>query len=216
MLTAPNRVHSELRKVQARIRGHPSFNTTAPSQLASQLALPSTTTCLRIRGAPTDGRPTSAVTIVRSLPLLQGVAAAAPTYGSSYNAGHSLVALFREPFRSAIIYTPNPSGATYSYSARVYDTAAGAINYTQSISANATEDIAPLHWLCTTGSVYGPTAPHGDRLFCGVAPNAPGRWTFVDLNATISVSQTNIVAGDFVDIQRWDQDGPIDLPPISF
>jgi len=162
----------------------------SPSQLATAICIPGSCSNLRLKTSPMESEATGALNL-HYLPTL-----AQPATNGDYTlmkTGMTFMALFRDPLRAAIIFTPNTVAYTYTGNFANGTT----IATTQTIKNQAAGEeieIAPIFF---TGAG---SAPHGTHLFVGSDSNSDHNWIWLDSAAggvkgsTFTVTQSTAAA----------------------
>jgi hypothetical protein len=157
------------------------------TKFASAIANPVQARGFRFRDTYTT-EPTAALTLHNVQPVNQS-GGNAGTY-ASVPSGTFFAYLFRDPFRSAVLFVANPGGKTYTYSAVFYNQNTKTNSSSFPILAGAGET-CQINVNYFTDALIGNTGylyPHGNTLFTGVANSIGFVW--MDLNAIITFGQS--------------------------
>jgi hypothetical protein len=161
-----------------------STSNSVSKSIAAAICIPGSCPNLRIKSSPGDSHPTAAVSLHNV--TTQKQPSSTGTYPITMPVGTSFVALFRDPFRSAIVYQPNPTSANYTY-VGYFRTPANVLNgyYTTIGTSNTSvqELINPIYFKATSSFT-----PHGVYLYPGFADGTAFFW--VDYNATVTIVQS--------------------------
>lgn len=183
--------------------------TVAAKKLALALCLPGCCPNLRIKADAAESQPTSATNLHRYTSVIQP--SVKGTYAANLPTGKSYVALFRDPLRSYILFTPNPTSATYTYTAN-FHTLTNTITSTLSFAGTTSDqiDLDPVYLSATSAF-----RPHGDYLFCGLVDGRAYIWVDYLATVTITRSATTGAADESIQIRRWEGDDLL-LPALPF
>lgn len=166
----------------------PMGGTALAQRIAAAICLPGTCPNLRVKSSLFDSVP-SAVDSLHSLYTIKQ-----PTNLQTYPSmpiGNTFAALFKDPLRSSIVFTPNPNTAgtpvTYSYVASFRNGTNTNAFYTPAStnSTGVTQSLEPLYFIST-----GVWSPHGNRLYPGLAGNGY-YYVWVDYTATVTIVQSS-------------------------
>lgn len=166
------------------------------NKIAYGICIPGAVPNLRVKPTVGDSRPTGVVAL-HSL-TTQKQPNNAGTY-VSMPIGTTFCALFRDPFRAMIVFTPNTVGATYTYVGQ-FRTSTNVLNpYFVSGNIAQAEEI-PLNMVYLKAS--SAFAPHGTYLFPGSFDD--DRYVWLDYGATITVVQSVADTGGRLSVFTWD------------
>jgi hypothetical protein len=156
------------------------------------MCLPGTCPNLRIKGSVAC-EPSAAVSL-HDIDIVEH-----PSIAGSYpnmTVGVDFLALFRDPFRNTVRFTPNPTAITYSYSAW-FPIAGYSASTVSPTTGQGPSPIDPLYWYSNNNY-----SPHGYFLYPGLTQSHSYVW--LDFLATLTVVQSSADIYATCKIYKWD------------
>jgi hypothetical protein len=176
--------------------GKKSRGSSLSNKIAYGICIPGSVPNLRMKPTVGDSRPTGVVALHSLTTQKQ------PTNAGTYNSmpiGTSFCALFRDPFRAMIVFTPNTAAAQYTYVGQ-FRTSVNVLNPYFVFANIAQAEEVPLNMVYLKASTA--FAPHGSYLFPGSFDD--DRYVWLDLGASITVVQSVADTGGRLSLFAWD------------
>lgn len=172
-----------------------------------------------------NSQPTGTVCLHERLPIAY-TSGQAGTY-SEMDPGAAFIALYRDPLRCAVVFTPNvatdqgnpaatppvpPTYQSYAYDAVFSGKTSFALPSTMHTGS-------PIPIAVSYLKARNAWRPHGDYLYCGTARKNPSLdFVYLDKGASVHFSQTYVGSStaDLIGITKWDGGDCTELSPLTF